>query len=118
MKMGIAEWEPGSSISQYLGLSLTSPFTEEVSGREADDVSLHLCVSVGEDKRAAAAILSADATSPFSGMTLKEGSPLSFPPDTPRLLNNMDNGQIPKHSSIKTFWLLTRPPKMVDMCRL
>lgn len=52
---------------------------------------LHLCVSAGKDKRTKAAILSADGMSPFSGLTLKEVSPLSFPLDTLRLSNNTDD---------------------------
>ena len=44
---------------------------------------------------------------------------LLFPPwHSPSLEQHGRHVQIPKHSSIRTFWLLTRPQKMVDMCCL
>lgn len=44
----------------------------------------------------------------------------SLPPPrhSPSLEQDRRHVQIPEHSSIKTFWLLTRPQKMVDMCLL
>lgn len=80
--------------------------------------SFETCVSAKKDERTEPAILSADAMSPFSGMTLKEVCPLFPPWHSPSLEQDRRHVQIPKHSSIKTFWLLTRPQKMVDMCRL
>lgn len=93
--------------------------TENISGREADDLSLDLCVLAGKDKKTEEAISLADAVSPFIGLTLKEVSSLSSPPrHSPSLEQDRRHVQIPEHSSIKTFWLLTRPQKMLDMCRL
>lgn len=56
--------------------------TENISGREADDLSLDLCVLAGKDKKTEEAILLGDAVSPFIGLTLKEVSFLSSPPST------------------------------------
>lgn len=53
-------------------------------------LTIWVCICVRrreKDKRSEAAILSADAVSPFSGLTLKE---VSFPLDTIRLSNNTD----------------------------
>lgn len=114
MKMWSAEQASGSSITKHPSpISSLATLWEHLC-----DVGLHLCVSAGKDKKTEAAILSADAMSPFSALTLKEVS-LLFPPwHSPTLEQHGRHVQIPKHSSIRTFWLLTRPQKMVDMCCL
>ncbi len=89
------------------------------TSQKADDVSLHLCVSArkGEDDWSSYSLGGHHVS--FHQLDAQRGLSSLFPPW--RSLSLEQHGrhvQIPKHSSIKTFWLLTRPQKMVDMCCL
>lgn len=82
----------------------------EMYGKEASIANRHQCVTTGEDKRTGEAIIAVGwCCVVFQGPwhwdtgSLRSRFPLNRPEEHRR------QTQLPKHSSIRTFWLLARP---------